>query len=107
MMIELIKDFGLPVLTAVLGWLGSKWQTSREAKQSDIKLINEAINPLLLSISELTKTLQDTNGKLIEEQQKNLQLTVERNTLANKIEKLTKQINELKQALDKLTKTDV
>ena len=93
------SQYFIPVLTAVLGWLGAKIKTRRENKQTDLQIINGAIQPLLKSISELTDHSRTLTGELVEEQKKSLALVeekrawlAERGDLLDEIDKLKKQV---------------
>ena len=97
-----LSTYILPVLTAVLGWLGAKIKTRRENKQTDLQIINGAIQPLLKSISELTDHSRTLTGELVEEQKKSLALVeekrawlAERGDLLDEIDKLKKQVASL------------
>jgi cell division protein FtsB len=89
----------LPVVTAVVGWLGAKVKTRRENKQTDLEIINSAIAPLLKSIKELTEHNRKLTGDLVEEQKKTLELIdekrqwlAERGSLFDELDKLRKQV---------------
>ncbi len=97
-----LSTYILPVLTAVLGWLGAKIKTRRENKQTDLQIINGAIQPLLKSISELTDHSRTLTGELVEEQKKSLALVeekrawlAERGDLLDEIDKLKRQVASL------------
>jgi chromosome segregation ATPase len=89
----------LPVVTAVVGWLGANIKSRRANKQTDLQIINEAIQPLLKSIKELTDHNRTLTGELVEEQKKTLALVeekrallAERGDLVDKVEKLGRQV---------------
>lgn len=100
----------LPVVTGVVGWLGSNVKSRRANKQTDLQIINEAIQPLLMSIKELTDHNRTLTGDLVEEQKKTLALMeekrawlAERGDLVGQIEKLTKRVASLERAIRKQT----
>lgn len=100
----------LMAATAFVGWLMGKLQTKRERKQSDIKLIENAISPLLKSIQDVTDHSTSLTDKLLKEQTKSLQLMEENNALlaervdlVNKIEKLEKKVSSLATMVKKLS----
>ena len=101
-----ILQLVLPVITAFCGWLFSKLQTRREQKQTDLQIINAAIKPLLVSISELTDRLKSTTSELMEERERNLKLTTERTELLGKIENLEKEVKKLQRQVAKLSKNE-
>lgn len=108
---EIIERLIFPLITGLLGWFGSKFQTTREKKKTDLEIINGAIEPLLKSIADLTATVERTNSKLIAEQEKNLALLqekaallAERETLTSKIESLEKKVARLTKMVQNLTK---
>lgn len=96
----------LPVIAGFCGWIFSKLQTSREKKKTDLEIINAAIKPLLVSISELTDRLKATTTDLMEEREKNLKLTTERTELLGKIENLEKEVRKLQRQVAKLTRNE-
>lgn len=108
---EQINTYALPILAAVLGWFGSKLKTRREKKAEDIQVIQDAIAPLLKSISELTAHNNAVTQQLIAEQKKTLELlqekaawSAERDSLVNKVDSLQKQVTKLTTMVKKLTK---
>lgn len=97
------KIFVLPILTAVLGWLGKSVKSRRENKKSDLELINNAISPLLRSISELTDHVGKVTAELVEEKAKNLELTTQRDAQRGEIEALTSKVTSLERKITALT----
>lgn len=102
--IEFLKEVALPLTTGIAGWFGSRILTAREAKKTDLQIINEAITPLLNSITELTKTVEVTQTKLINEQEKSLSLIMENKALIAEKGDLMKKVEELEKKVAKLTK---
>lgn len=103
-----ISLYMLPVVTAILGWLGSNVRNRRDKKQTDLKIINDAITPLLKSIKELTDHSQHMTGQLLQEQAEKLALLEEKNAwlaeridLESKIDKLIKRIASLEKEVRK------
>jgi chromosome segregation ATPase len=104
----------LPVVTGIVGWLGSNVKSRRANKKTDLQIINEAIKPMLQSITELTDHNRTLTGKLVEEQQKTLALMeekrawlAERGDLVGQIEKLTRRVASMEKEIKKLTKGGV
>lgn len=103
-MMETVWQVLLCLCTAAIGWLFSKLKTKRENKQTDLQIINEAIKPLLSSISELTEHVNRVTNDLIDEKKRNLELMNERTTLRNEIGGLTEKIALLEKKVGSLTK---
>ncbi|MDR2890758.1 MAG: hypothetical protein LBV18_04040 [Alistipes sp.] len=108
------SQYILPVLTAVLGWLGANIKTRRANKQTDLQIINEAIAPLLKSIRDLTDHNRTLTGELVEEQKKSLALVeekrawlAERGELVGQVEKLTKRVASMEKTIRKFTSEGV
>lgn len=103
------SQYIIPVLTAALAWLGAKIKTRREKKQTDLQIINEAIKPLLTSITELTNHNRELTSDLVEQQTDNLKLLeekrawlAERGDLLEEMGKLRKQFDALAKEVKKL-----
>ena len=94
------------VVTGFCGWFFSKLLTPREKKKTDLEIINAAIKPLLVSISELTERLKAVTTDLMDEREKNLKLTMERTELLGKIDNLEKEVRKLQRQVAKLTKNE-
>lgn len=99
--------------TGFFGWFFGKLQTNRERKKTDLQLINEAIAPLLTSISQLTKQNNEMVCQLLTEQDKNLKLIEEksqwmkeRSELIEKIERLEKQVSTLSKKVGELIRKE-
>jgi len=97
------------VLTAIIGVFSGKYLTRREKKKTDIQLIQEAINPLLESITGLTDHNNNLIEKLLAEQLKNLELIqeragwmIEKQELVSKIDKLERKVTTLAKEIKKL-----
>lgn len=108
-MSEWLRDIIVAVTGLVVGYLGRQWMTRRERKHDDLKLIDEAINPLVESIKVLTTQNNDLIRKLQEEQTARLkdiddkrQLLAEKETLQKQIEKLNRKIEELNRKIEEL-----
>lgn len=104
------QQITIPAATAAIAWFGSKMQTRRERKQSDLQIIDNAIAPLLTSIKDLTARNNEFVQMYLEEQKirletqsQNEQLIKDRNTLSVKVEKLTLKIEKLERTISKLT----
>ena len=111
---DYLKQIGLMVAAAVVGWFGSNVKSRRDKKQTDLQIINEAITPLLQSIKDLTDHNHGLTEKLLAEQTKNLamleerrSLLDERDNLADQVEKLNKRVALLERAIRKLAKDGV
>ncbi len=100
---QLIYQIIIPVLTAATGWFFSKLKTSRENKQSDLQLINEAIAPLLKSIAELTAHIKSITAELVEEKKLNLQLMEEKAATSAEVERLNAKVASLEKKIQSLT----
>jgi chromosome segregation ATPase len=108
---ETMLTYLLPLVTALGGLFSGKFLSKRERKKSDLQLINEAISPLITSISQLTEQNNEVVGKLLDEQDKNLKLLAEkaewikeRGELKAKIERLEKTVLSLEKKIDELIK---
>lgn len=108
---DTVKDVLMLAAGGGFGWLFSKLKTRRENKASDLQLIENAIAPLLRSISELTTHSGEITAKLVAEQEKSLRLLQEnaalledKITLAGKVEKLEKKVSSLIALLKKQAK---
>lgn len=103
------SQYIIPVLTAALAWFGANIKTRREKKKTDLQIINEAIKPLLTSITELTNHNRELTGDLVEQQTDNLKLLeekrawlAERGDLLEEMGKLRKQVDALAKEVKKL-----
>ena len=101
---ETITQILLCFATAAIGWAFSKLKTNREKKQSDLDLVNNAVAPLVKSITELTEQNNDIVKRFVAEQDKNLQLIREKGELLEEMEGLRKEVNDLKRKLDTFIK---
>jgi chromosome segregation ATPase len=108
------SQYIIPILTAALAWLGANIKTRRANKQTDLQIINEAIAPLLKSITELTDHNRDITQKYVEEQGKTLGLLeekrawfAERGDLLDKVDKLSKKVTSMEKMIRKLTSEGV
>lgn len=96
----------LPLSGLIVGFLTRALTTRRERKRSDLELINMAIAPLLESIRSLTEQNSQLVEKLASEQRSTLEymervkgLQEERTELIAKIDKLSRQVENLKKLL--------
>lgn len=96
----------LPLSGVVVGYLSRLLTTRRERKKSDLDLITESVTPLLNSIRELADQNRELVDKLADEQRscleymkQNKSLLEERAELVSKINKLTRQVDEMKKML--------
>lgn len=103
---DVIKQVLMMVATGLCGWVFSKLQTRREQKQTDLQIINNAIKPLLESISDLTMRLKQMTIDLMDEREKCVSLSNERSELLGKIESLEKEVKRLSAVVKKLTTKD-
>jgi chromosome segregation ATPase len=110
---EVVTTTAVAAGTGVISWILAKMQTRRERKKSDIQLINESVQPLLLSIKALTEQNNDTVCKLLAEQDKSLKLIeekskwqAERHELIEKIDGLEKKIQHLQKTINKYIKNN-
>lgn len=106
---DIVYKIVIPLVTAAIAWFFSKLQTTREQKQTDLKLIGDAVTPLLNSIKNLTDHNNALIKDLLEEQKTKVQLMddvstlkSERNTLSEKVDSLEKTIKCLTRKIDKL-----
>jgi chromosome segregation ATPase len=86
-------------------WLWQRLKTRRERKESDLKLINEAINPLVESVRILTSHNSELAQKVVTGSEQNLRYLNEIISLKGKVQdleytikKLTVEIEEFKKA---------
>ncbi len=100
---EIVYQVALPIITAATAWFFSKLKTTRECKQSDLQLINEAISPLLKSIAELTQHVKNITAELVDEKKNNLQLLEEKSALLTEIEGLNSKVASLEKQIQSLT----
>ena len=108
---EIVATTAIAAGTGFFGWLFGKMKTPREKKKSDIELINSAIAPLLVSITQLTEQNSEMVTKLLQEQDKNLALlkekmawSTERCELMDKISGLEKKVQTLENTVKKYIK---
>jgi len=92
------------LVTAAIGWIFSKLKTNRERKQSDLDLVNNAVAPLVKSITDLTDQNNEIVKKLVAEQDKNLRLIKEKGELLEEMEGLRKEVKALKRELETFIK---
>ncbi len=101
------------VLTSACGWFFGKLQTKREQKQSDLRIIEAAVSPLLTSIKDLT----EHNNRLVEQyleeqkqrlavQEENKNLKAECAELAEQVSKLTAKVEKLERTIKRLAKNE-
>ncbi|MDR0438450.1 MAG: hypothetical protein LBH22_09175 [Bacteroidales bacterium] len=102
--LDILKYTAITFVAGALGWLFSKIKTPREKKATDLDLINKAIAPLLKSITDLSHHNTETIDKLVKEQAKNRSLWLENSRLADKVENLQKQIDQLTTEIKKISK---
>lgn len=86
-------------------WVWQRLKTRRERKESDLKLINEAINPLIESVRTLTSHNSELAQKVVNVSEQNLRYLNEIISLKGKVQdleytikKLTVEIEGLKNA---------
>ncbi|NJN27155.1 MAG: hypothetical protein HC819_14845 [Cyclobacteriaceae bacterium] len=98
-------------VSGFFAWLYSKLKTKRERKQSDLELINEAIQPLLNSIQKVTSSNDELMQRYISAQNEKIKLLDEksdllkdRGTLMDKVEGLEKEIVKLNAKINSLIK---
>ncbi len=110
---EVIITAIVAAVTGFLGWVFSKLQTRRERKKGDLQMISDAISPLVTSIGDLTKQNKEIVGDLLIEQDKVLQLMTEKaalirekGELAEKVERLEKQVSCLNKRINDFIKNN-
>lgn len=101
---ETINQILLCLITAAAGWFFSKLKTTREKKTSDLEFVNNAVAPLVKSITDLTEQNNEIVRKLVDEQDKTLKLLKEKGELLEEMEGLRKEVNDLKKKLETFIK---
>ncbi|MBR1773894.1 MAG: hypothetical protein IJ759_00040 [Bacteroidales bacterium] len=99
-----ILQIGLPILTAVLGVWSGNYMTKRQKKKSDLELMSEGTQSMLNTINGTLQKIDDLTSQVLDLKNENTQLKTERLSLNLKIDKLTKEVEELKQVINRMAK---
>jgi chromosome segregation ATPase len=86
-------------------WLWQHLKTRRERKESDLKLINDTINPLIESIRTLTTHESELAQKVVAGSEQSLRYMNEIISLKGKVQDLEHTIKKLTVEIEQLKKT--
>jgi chromosome segregation ATPase len=85
-------------------WFWQRLKTRRERKESDLKLINESINPLIESVRILTTHNSELAQKVVTVSEQNLRYLNEVISLKGKVQDLEYTIKKLTVEIEELRK---
>ena len=110
-MSEIVTILLTSFVSLAVGYLTRLLMTRREMKHDDIRILNEAIDPLVESVRLLTTQNSDLIQKLQDEQMARLKdiedkrrLLSEKETLQKQIDRLNRKIEELNRKIEELTR---
>ena len=105
----------ISVVTAAIGWFSNKALTKREKSKSDIDIsasVNKAIDQYLETTNKLMQRNEELHTKLLEREKEVSDLQVEREDLKgkikcleNKLNKVTKRLNDLENEKNNVSNT--
>ncbi|MBR1775354.1 MAG: hypothetical protein IJ759_07535 [Bacteroidales bacterium] len=108
---DLIREIALPILTGIIGWFSNNYMSKRSKKKDDLSVITDCTQNLIEALTKANEKINDLTNRLIKETEEKLQylnrvtaLEKEKISLNAKIDKMQRDINELKQVINRLSK---
>lgn len=108
-----ILQIGVPIITAVLGVLSGNYMTKRQKKKDELETVSKSTQDLIEALTQSNKKINDLTTRLVAETEEKLKylnkvttLEKEKISLNAKIDKMQRDIDELKQVISRLSKKE-